>query len=434
MTMDVNELLQRGLDFHRIGQLDEAVKFYTQVIRFAPNASIAHFYLGIAKRDLGMLDEAILNLRNAIATDPKFFTAYFDLGNVYYATGKKLDALQCYLSVIELQSDFGKAYNNINVILQELKDPEIALMCYRRIFESVKDFAQIGPLRVRIEPSSACNLRCQHCPTGTNYKKTDRSIMKMDVFERILAQLKGFKNIFDCFLYLGGEPLLNANLASMCRRVKEETSIVQVSFNTNGMLINEQVCQDLAGSNIDRIGVSIDGRSPEENNAIRRGSNYDTVVANINTMISYMPSTVIAIDSTVIKRPNDSDKPEVPHSLNRDFPNICKSVSYAMVWPGFKKDKSMLTNLKTETLKPDMFCIMPFTNMVIRANGDVILCCYDILGEHVIGNIFKKDLMSIWNSGAYQKLRNSVINRNIKQLPKVCRKCKQYTGDILLIG
>lgn len=432
--MDANEIFQKGTSCHQNGQVDKAINYYKEAIRIAPNMPAAHFHLGIAMRDVGKISEAISSLQNTIKEDPNYYLAYYDLGNILYTNGHPFDSIDYFLRAIEVAPHKGAAHNNLNVVLENINSAEKAMKCYRRIFNCTNNLEEVGPLRIRIETSSACNLRCQHCLTGTDYNQTGRGIMDLNVFDKIITNVQPPNNIRDCFMYLGGEPLLNKHLSTMCSRIKKETSISRTLFNTNGMLIDSYMCNELASSNVDQISVSIDGRSPEENNTIRRGSDYNTLIENVYMMHTAMPNTTLAIWNILIKRLHDPDTPEVPDFLNHDFPQLKKSVNYAMAWPGFKAENSSVINLRTERLEPDMFCIMPFTNLVVKSNGDITLCCYDILGEHVMGNIYTDDLFTIWTSSEYRELRYNMLEQNVAQLPAVCRKCKEYTGAQLLIA
>ncbi|MEX2720399.1 MAG: radical SAM/SPASM domain-containing protein [Candidatus Wukongarchaeota archaeon] len=57
-------------------------------------------------------------------------------------------------------------------------------------------------------------------------------------------------------------------------------------------------------------------------------------------------------------------------------------------------------------LKPSYnYCKSLFRTCVILWNGDVTLCCHDLKGKRVIGNIKNNSLKDIWNCDKYKKLR-----------------------------
>lgn len=51
------------------------------------------------------------------------------------------------------------------------------------------------------------------------------------------------------------------------------------------------------------------------------------------------------------------------------------------------------------------FCHSLFHYVAILWNGDVTVCCHDVAGVRVVGNVTHSNLSDIWNGPAYQKLR-----------------------------
>ena len=292
------------------------------------------------------------------------------------------------------------------------------------------------PTHIRIETASACNLRCQHCTTGVAYKSTDRRVMSMEMFERVLGQVRLLPTIRTAIMYLGGEPLLNKHHATMCGRVKAETQVTIVKFVTNAMLLNEKWCDEIAAADVDGIHISIDGRSPEENDRIRVGASYETVRANIDMLADRLRQagcrTRIMIGNAVFKRPGDPDTPDAPEFLTRAFAGLKVTSVYAMVWPGMTAEQTSLDDLQVYQEKPRKFCDHPFYDLGIRANGDVILCCYDISGRHVMGNVMTDELLELYRSEAYVQIRRAMLRHDGGGVPAICQRCVVFTGDRFL--
>ena len=289
------------------------------------------------------------------------------------------------------------------------------------------------PTHIRIETASACNLRCQHCPTGVAYKSTDRRVMSPETFERVLDQIRTMPTLQTAIMYLGGEPLLNKHHASMCRRVKAETQIRVVKFVTNAMMLTEKWCDELAAANVDLISVSIDGRSPEENDRIRVGASYETVRANLRMLQERLQragcATRIEIANTIFRQPDSPADAETPDFIRRDFPETTVSTNYAMVWPGMRAEDTNLEDLVVTREKPRGFCDHPFYDVGVRANGEVVLCCYDISGRHVTGNVMTDDLLTLFQSEAYVEIRRAMLHGDTARVPEVCRRCLNFTGE-----
>ena len=63
------------------------------------------------------------------------------------------------------------------------------------------------------------------------------------------------------------------------------------------------------------------------------------------------------------------------------------------------------------------FCKYPFTQVYIRDNGEVIVCCYDAY-TYVIGNIFEQDFEDIWYGEKAIEIRRSVLDGSYKYCSK----------------
>ncbi len=88
--------------------------------------------------------------------------------------------------------------------------------------------------------------------------------------------------------------------------------------------------------------------------------------------------------------------------------------------------KSFSTNAQKDN------CLMPFREISIKSNGDIVLCCYDITGKFILGNIEEISLKSLWNSSKYQDIRKNMLNKHIDNLPITCKGCRIFTNERLI--
>ena len=138
------------------------------------------------------------------------------------------------------------------------------------------------PEVVRIEPASTCNLRCIHCPTGIDRSRT-RGVMTEETFGIVLRNLRKLKPRV-VVMYHGGEPFLNKQIFKWISTIKS-MGVGFVKTVTNGMLMTDDMLIRVVESGLDSIEFSIDGQSPEENNAIRIGCDYHKVSNIIKSLI-----------------------------------------------------------------------------------------------------------------------------------------------------
>jgi radical SAM protein with 4Fe4S-binding SPASM domain len=294
------------------------------------------------------------------------------------------------------------------------------------------------PPVIRIEPASACNLRCTHCPTGV--VEMPRTVMKKKIFSRIISELKRhIPPVRVVVLYHGGEPFLNKYFLSMIKEVKE-LGIPLVKTVSNGMLIKPADIDDITNSGLDQLEISLDGESFDENNSIRRRSDGKYVIDIIKKIIegtiknkSDMKLCVASTQFQYLDRYIPGQKAKPPKYIVDELKQYEKHIEYkstwAMMWPSNQPAEGY------DVLIDDSSDYAPSCNLIedtlsIRADGNVVPCCFDLTSEAILGNIIEEDLIDIWNGYSYNKFRSDFNNLNY---PELCKKCVFVTGDMYLL-
>ncbi|MBU0675241.1 MAG: radical SAM protein [Proteobacteria bacterium] len=433
MSMTWQETFTAAVHEITNGHRENAAQLLQKARLLNPRNPDLHYKCGLGFKEIGRHDAAIFSFQDSLQLRGGQAEVYFELGIAFYREGRIGEAIESMVRAIECRPEYPNAHTNLTVFLSLAEeDHGLAPRVYRRLHEN-QTIKNLGPRRIRIEVSSVCNLRCQHCPTGTNYRGAMRQLMPMATFDRVLAQLKELPVASDGIFYLGGEPLLHKELPLMCRRIKEETGIHYTHFTTNAMLLNEEICRGLATAKLDRILVSVDGRSPAENDRVRQGADYAAIVRNVHLLKEYLPDTEIIISNVIVKQVGDPEVPQVGEFLARDFAGFGIQTIYAMKWPGFELNRSALPGVGVLAGEPRGFCQMPFTEMAVRANGDVVICCYDLLSRQVMGNVGQQSLLEIWRSPEYEALRQGILQGSGSGLTPLCRSCERFTGELLIM-
>lgn len=287
------------------------------------------------------------------------------------------------------------------------------------------------PRVVRLELSSRCNLRCIHCPTGIK-KGSPRGDMSFEIFNRIIDELKKYSGVDVAVPYHGGEPFLNKNIFEMIRTLKS-IGIHFIKIDTNGMLISDKVISEIIESGIDLIYFSLDGRSPAENNRIRRGSDYYKVIFIVKKLLvqkmklgSKNPRVAI-VNSQIpteaqIKHNAQASIPKFILDDFRDFSGQIEFQStHSYQWPGFEQfNQFKLAENPAKVGLLSNYCDQIMQTITFRWNGDVVPCCNDILSKCVMGNIKNKSLDDIWNNAKYREMRQKI---SLRQYPSLCSQC-----------
>lgn len=307
--------------------------------------------------------------------------------------------------------------------------------------EMPSDGVATFPTVIRIEPSGACNLRCSHCPTGTIAMK--RGLMTDEIFARIMHDLTPHQGALRvAVLYHGGEPLLNKRLPAMIEALRA-LGIPFIKTVSNGMLLTEEVAGSLLAAGLDAIEFSLDGLSATENNAIRRNSDYATVVHHIKRLLDLRresraskPAVYVATTQFIHNAADALLPPEPPAHLRAEFSGdydgeVEFKCTWAMEWPHMEVDQTLYHVLQIPEPPPlSNYCDHLVNTITIRWTGDVVPCCYDLTSRIVLGNIMNEDLTSIWNSPRYRNLRESIRTRT-PNTP--CSTCNVIRPKVYLI-
>ena len=177
----------------------------------------------------------------------------------------------------------------INRVLDET-DPHVAKMAelnlgFEAFFRGTKMIRKNRelyhcniPWLILFDPTSACNMHCQGCWSGTYGHKSNLSFDDMD---KIITQGKEL----GVYLYMmtGGEPLVRK---ADILRLAEKHNDVELSIYTNSTLIDEDFCKEVVRLGNITFQLSIEG-TPETNDARRGDGHYAAVMKAMDLLKKY---------------------------------------------------------------------------------------------------------------------------------------------------
>ena len=249
---------------------------------------------------------------------------------------------------------------------------------------------------IRIEPTGVCNFRCTHCPVGVEGGK--RRVLAYDEFVKFFNMLPKVPRVL--VLYHGGEPLLNKRLGDMIAYAKSK-GVQKIKLNSNASLLTDETDISL----LDEIWFSFDGQSVEENNAIRVGSDFEKHAAAVKRLaLSDTRPTKI-----VIYNASNGE----PAAYLQEYFKDC-SVEFRgdpiRTWARVA-GQPHATNGTTH-------CTSLFETFTILSDGSVPMCCEDLQGDDIQGNVYENTPLEIWER---MEERRQAFAR--KEYPKLCQTC-----------
>jgi len=284
---------------------------------------------------------------------------------------------------------------------------------------------------VIIEPTNLCNLRCLFCTNP--YSKREKGVMELKEFKHLIVLLP--KTIKKVTLHFAGEPFLNPNLPEMIQVLKRRG--ITVSLSTNGTLPFEAYKKAIdAGLNL--MLVTLDGPNKEMHEKYRVGSNFDQTIEMIKKISSLPKRKTKIVIQYLVMRYSEEYIPQM-----KDF---CKNLGVDELWlkttsfniaADGEMEKKVLETAKKylpENKKYSRYIIKEnrlinidklklcnwFWKTVILWNGDVGVCCTDLEGKIIIGNVFReKSFNKIWKSKKYREIKKRIIRQNLS----ICKNC-----------
>ena len=266
------------------------------------------------------------------------------------------------------------------------------------------------PRYIQIETIIGCDADCPFCPQ----KKIDRKpvIMPEAIWKKIVDDTRGLGITYRPFLQ--NEALLDKRLPRIVAYIKEDQT-ARAEINTNGSLLDEKRGALLIDAGIDLVRFSIDAFSAETFAQCRVGLDYQTVVDNINRFVVMARERGGGVVTEVRMIDMDANRHE-----QRDFIDYWSeradraSIVPLYHWPWDDGVEAVR--------KP---CIKMREEMFFYSDGRAVLCCWDIAGRAVIGDVTKERVLDIWN-GAERRRCAEHLARGERDQILLCSRCDAY--------
>ena len=287
----------------------------------------------------------------------------------------------------------------------------------------------------------SCNFRCQTCSIWQN---THGEELKEANWKKIVVALSRRLRANTFVEINGGEPLIRKGLALfLIRELKKY--FYKVALNSNGLLIDEQILDQLKGADLDIIKISFYSLNEQIHNGLR---GHDLAYSRAKKAIKLINQRQIALEvGLLITANNIKDAPSLIKYLqalpntsiilqpldekieSKESKNQADNYLISGLWPAaedvnkffdwvwrnnryIKNSSVNIEAIRQYYLNPKNIlkyrCFAGQRNLVIYPNGDAAFC----FKGKVIGNIEKQSLKEI--------LKNANLER------KKAKRCKKY--------
>lgn len=297
------------------------------------------------------------------------------------------------------------------------------------------------PYAVIIETGNTCNFRCPTCPTPHHliYQRRKPQLMNLEKYKKIIDNIKDYVHIV--YVYNSNEPLLHPDIVNMIRYASDNNLHTMIS--TNCSLLNKSKTEELLHSGLGEIRFAFDSLNKEAFEAFRQGGNFKTVKANIEYFCQrkqeLKKKRPIVTLQFILNKLNQDEIPGIKEFAQQNRidklyikPFILSEYAYSKeeikeLSAKFFADKDIndeyIVYKKDEQgLKPkEKYTKCRDVNKVftILSDSRAVMCCFDLLGDYVYGEMDKVDLREMWNSAKAKEIRQAANKRKLP-LCKVC--------------
>ena len=145
---------------------------------------------------------------------------------------------------------------------------------------------EVKPTKLRLEASSACQLRCPSCPTTTKLIQPaiGTGFLKLNDFRKLLTENPAISAIE---LSNYGEIFLNPDLLEIIKLGHDRGVRLTADNGANLNNVKDEVLEGLVKYKFHSMTCSIDGASNETYSIYRVRGTFDTVIDNVRKINSY---------------------------------------------------------------------------------------------------------------------------------------------------
>lgn len=301
------------------------------------------------------------------------------------------------------------------------------------------------PYLAVIETTNTCNINCPTCPTPRHKLGRNPRIMTLDEFKKIIDNIKDSAHIV--LLYNTNEPLLHPNLTEMIKYCDKNNLYTMIS--TNSTLLNKEKADELLNAGLDEILLCLDGTSKTSYEEFRKGANFETVAKNINYFCKEKQRRNIVRPYVelqfILHKLNQEQIPEIKKWAKIWKVDRLHIKSFSLCEYAYSRDE--IKNLSEKFLpqktnnkqynskiiferqgeelrlqRKNKNCSLAKNQAVILADGNLVMCCYDIKGQFSYGSVLEQSLKKIWFDDQNRRRRKLAEEKTYP----LCKICGEY--------
>lgn len=288
-----------------------------------------------------------------------------------------------------------------------------------------------GPFCVRFMVTNVCNFRCYYCRQAEPAEQRakiglDHTVMTFEDFKRCIDNLEGFHK-FKVFNFTGGgEPLTHKDIARMVEYVKSKDITKSIEITTNGYLLTYEMSDALLSAGIDRIKVSLQGRSSK---AYREtcgvAVDYDRLKSQLCYFRNHKAPNVVLFAKIIDKMlPTQEERQE----FIDEYRDIVDEYEIECLYPTPSAKEAVESaydsTLYGQKVNHYTVCPQPFYSTTVFPNGYAYPCC-PLPSPAPICNLATERLVDYWHGPQHKEFLLRLLRGEREQMP-ICSECTLF--------
>jgi radical SAM protein with 4Fe4S-binding SPASM domain len=292
---------------------------------------------------------------------------------------------------------------------------------YRKKWKEWPQNFHVGefPLFIDIEATNACNLKCPFCVTTSRKGRIKNGLISFEIVKKIIDE--GADNgLYGVKFNIRGEPLLHPQIHEFVRYAKKKR-LIDIYFNTNAVLLTEEISKKLIEAGLGRISVSFEGYTKGVYEKYRVGASYEKVLLNIENLQTLKKKLRV-------KHPKVRIQTVMLADLELGFEN------YKKFWSERVEEVAFLDYKKMKEKKKGVCypwaCPQIYQRMGIFWDGTILPCNHDDDALLALGNIRDIQIREAWHCEQLNKIRD-IHKIGCAHEIQACNGCYLRDSEIL---
>ncbi|HBB35860.1 MAG TPA: hypothetical protein DDZ80_02830 [Cyanobacteria bacterium UBA8803] len=147
---NLDQLWQQATELLGLGQYNEAIALFDQILKLQPNSFLAWYWRGNSFKNLGQYETAIASYQAALQIEPDYLLAWFEQGNTLYQLQQYEASIRSWRQALSVQTQSDYEQQLVRVIIPK-RIADVLLYDLQQYEEAIASYDQL----LSVQPNTA---------------------------------------------------------------------------------------------------------------------------------------------------------------------------------------------------------------------------------------------------------------------------------------